>query len=173
MASSSPYATNTAGVKAAPIDFGKEYAPTVQMYHGGTIVVNSKIIGRITNWQPAGAYTREGNHVYEINSNTWGLPVDYVPGRSTGFNITYTRNEVWGQELELALGYGNVWENLTDQNYPFVANEYLFRGEALYRSWSYLACWFAEKNPEAWAADGDGIIKVSCNMNYVSRKRTT
>lgn len=171
MPSNTPYATNKFGVARANIDFSNAYAPTVQMYHGGSIVVNNAIIGRITNWQPAGAYTREGNHVYELNNNTWGLPVDYVPGRATGFNITFTRNEIWSQELEIALGWKSVWSNLTDQTFPFTAEEYLFKGQSLYRCWQHLGCWFQEKNPEAWAADGDGIIKVSCNMAYVSRKR--
>lgn len=172
MANPSPYATNDFGVIAKPIDFTKDNTPTTQLYHGGTIVVNSKIIGRINAWQAAGAYTREGTHVYEVNAKTWGLPVDYVPGRATGFNITWTRSEIWDQELEIALGYGAVWENLTDQNYPFVARELLFKGSSLYRSWSYFGCWFTEKNPVELSAEGDGIFSVSCAMNYVSRKKT-
>ena len=170
MPNPTPYATNSFAVKTQPVDYTKTFVPTTQMYHGGTIAVNDKIVGRITNWQPAGAYTREGNHVYELNNNTWGLPVDYVPGRATGFNITFTRTEVWFQELELALGYAGVWNNLTDQTYPFTAREYLFRGAALYRTWAYLGCWFTEKNPSEWTSEGDGRITVGCAMAYVSRK---
>lgn len=173
MPSPSPYATNSFAVQTQAIDFTKEGSPTVQMYHGGTIVVNDKIVGRIQTWQSAGAYTREGSHVYELNGSTWGLPVDYVPGRATGFNVTFTRSEVWGQELELALGYTAVWANLTDQTFPFTAREYLYRGADPYRIWSYLGCWFVEKTPNEWSAEGDGKITVSCGMAYVSRKRVT
>jgi len=173
MTSPSPYAANSAGVKVAKIDFSKPNAPTTMMYHGGTIVANGKIIGRINNWQPAGAYTREATHIYEVNKETWGLPIDIVPGRATGFNVTFVRTEVWSQELEIALGYGATWSNLTDQNYPFTAMEYLFKGDTVYRSYSYLGCWMTEKNPEAWASDGDGVFKVSCNMMYISRVKTT
>jgi hypothetical protein len=173
MANPSPFAQNSAGVKTQALDHANPYAPTTMSYHGGSIVVNGKIVGRITDWQPAGAYNREGSHVYELNNNTWGLPVDYVPGRATGFNITFTRNEVWTQELELALGYSAVWENLTDQTFPFTGQEYLFRGATVYRVWTYYGCWFTEKNPTAWGAQEDGIIKASCNMAYISRKRTT
>lgn len=177
MASPTPYATNAfnAQVNAGNghFDYTNAQAPTTMTYHGGTIVVNGNIVGRVNNWQPAGAYTREGVHVYELNGRTWGVPVDYIPGKATGFNITFTRNEVWGQELELALGYTSVWENLTDQTTPFIANEYLFKGNVVYRQWSYSGCWFTEKNPDAWASDGDGIFKVSCGMVYVTRKRTT
>ncbi len=173
MASPTPFATNAAGVRVNPVDFAQANTPTTQMYHGGTIVVNDKIIGRINAWQAAGAYNRDGAHVYEVNKETWGLPVDYVPGRATGFNITFTRNEVWDQELELALGYGAVWKDLTDQTFPFTAIEMLFKGSALYRSWSYFGCWFTEKNPVEWSSEGDGIHSVSCNMAYISRKNTT
>ena len=167
-----PYAQNAFNAKVAQIDFAKAGTPTVQMYHGGTIVVGANIVGRINSWQPAGAYTREGTHIYEVNSNTWGLPVDYVPGRATGFNITFTRNEVWAQELEIALGYTGVWNDLTDQTYPFLAKEMLFKGKTLYRTWSYSGCWFTEKNPSEWSNEGNGVMSVSCGMAYVSRKLT-
>jgi hypothetical protein len=168
----SPYATNSAGVTTTPIDFTNAYAPTLQLYHGGSIVVNGNVIGRIDSWQAAGAYTREGVHVYEVNGDTWGKPVDYVPGRATGFNITFTRSEVWEYELEKTLGYGNVWQDLTDQNYPFTAVEYLYRGSVPYRSWHYYGCWFTEKTPSAWEAAGDGILKVNCGMAYIRRHKT-
>jgi hypothetical protein len=165
------FAKNSFSVNRQPIDFNNAEAPTVQMYHGGSIVVDGNVVGRITAWQPAGAYNREGAHIYELNQKTWGLPVDYVPGRVTGFNITWTRNEVWTQELELTLGYRAVWDNLTDQTFPFQARECLFRGATAYRIWLYRGCWFTEKNPAEWSAEGDGIMSVSCNMAYVSRKR--
>lgn len=177
MASPTPFATNTFSQQVnagnGHFDYTKQGTPTVMTYHGGSIVVNGNIIGRINSWQPAGAFNREGNHVYELNNNTWGLPVDFVPGKATGFNITFTRSEVWSQELEICLGYGNVFSNLTDQTFPFNAIEYLFKGNVVYRQWSYNGCWFMEKNYDAWTADGDGIIKVNCNMAYVARKRTT
>jgi hypothetical protein len=168
-----PYAQNAFNAAVNPIDFTKAGTPTIQMYHGGTILVNENIVGRINSWQPAGAYTREGTHIYEVNSNTWGVPVDYVPGRATGFNITFTRNEVWSQELEIALGYGAVWDNLTDQTYPFTAKEMLYKGATVYRIWSYFGCWFTEKNPSEWSNEGNGVISVSCGMAYVSRKKTS
>lgn len=172
MPSPVPFATNSFGVRVNKIDPDAAGTPTTQMYHGGTIVVNNNIIGRINSWHPAGAYNREGTHIYEVNKETWGLPVDYVPGRATGFNITFVRTEVWNQELELTLGYGAVWNNLTDQTFPFTSQEYLFRGEVVYRIWSYFGCWFTERNPVEWAAEGDGICRVNTNLAYVSRRRT-
>jgi len=171
MPNPSPYAVNSFAVQTQAIDFSQPGSPTVQMYHGGAIVVNDAIIGRIQTWQPAGAFTREGSHVYELNSATWGLPVDYVPGRATGFNVTFTRSEVWFQELEIALGYPGVWSNLTDQTFPFTAQEYLYRGVNVYRQWTYFGCWFTEKVPNEFSAEGDGKITVSCGMAFVSRKK--
>lgn len=169
MANKTPFATNPFGVQVQPIDHTQPGAPTVQLYHGGSVVVNGNIVGRIDEWHPAGAYNRDGAHVYEVHHNTWGAPVDYVPGRVTGFNITWTRGEVWEQELELTLGYGSLWKDLTDQTFPFESREFLFRGINLYRTWSYSGCWFTEKNPVAWSSEGDGRIKVNCNMAYVRR----
>lgn len=170
--SASPYGANNFSVKVNPIEATAVGAPSTMFYHGGTIVVNGNIVGRINTWQPAGAYTREATHVYEVSKETWGLPVDIVPGRATGFNITWTRSEVWTQELELALGYQALWSNLTDQTRPFTANEMLFRGANAYRTWTYYGCWFTEKNPNEWSSEGNGIMQVSCNMAYVSRKKT-
>lgn len=171
----SPYAQNPGGVQVKRLDYGKSAqlneTTSTMTYHGGSIVVNGAVIGRIQEWNSSGAYTREANHVYELNGNTWGLPVDLVPGRATGFNVSWTRNEVWTQELEVTLGYGAVWEVLTDQTYPFEANEYLFRGASPYRQWGYKGCWFTAKTPSAWSAAGDGIMQSSCEMMYVSRKR--
>lgn len=169
--SPTPFATNSFGVRVNPIDTTQPGTPTTMYYHGGSIVVNNKIIGRIKSWQPSGAYTREGTHIYEVSRETWGLPVDYVPGRATGFNITFTRSEVWTQELELALGYRALWSNLTDQTYPFTSYEYLFRGSTPYRTWLYSGCWFKGKTPNSWDAEGSGVVEVSCELAYVSRKK--
>ena len=172
MPNKTPFASNDFGVAAKAIDFNQAGTPTTQIYHGGTIVVEENIVGRINTWQASGAYNREGTHLYELSKETWGLPVDYIPGRATGFNITWTRTEVWDQELERALGYPAVWKDLTDQNRPFVAQEMLFKGPVNYRTWTYSGCWFTEKNPVEWSAEGDGIHSVSCNMAYVSRHNT-
>lgn len=171
MPNPTPFATNQFGVAKKDIDFGNQYSPTVQMYHGGTIIVNEKIVGRIDSWTP-GSFSREGAHVYELGNRTWGLPVDYVPGKATEFMVSFTRTEVWEQELEKAFGYPATFENLTDQTYPFVADEYLYKGAALYKSWRYLGCWFTKKSPNQWEAEGNGIIKVECEMAYVRRFRS-
>lgn len=166
----SPFGTNTFGVKVQPLDYSHPNSPTTKTYHGMTIAVNGKMVGRITSWQ-ATAYSREGNHVYELSHQTWGRPVDYVPGRSTGYSLSVGRTEVWSQELERALGFPAVWEDLADQDRPFTAHEFWFKGSALYRQWQYSGCWFTERNEDAFAADGDAMVKLTGTINYVSRAR--
>jgi len=145
---------------------------TTKTYHGTTIAVNNRIIGRITSWQPT-AYSREGNHIYELNAATWGRPVDYVPGKSSGFTIALTRVEVWKNELELALGIANAqFEDLMDQTAPFNANEILCKGAITYQIWTYYGCWFQERNEDAQTADGDGVFRCNATMAYISRQLT-
>lgn len=167
----SPYGDNAFGVSVKPLDYSHAHAPATKTYHGASIVVNGNIVGRIKSFQAAGAYTREGSHVYEVSHVTWGVPVDHVPGRSTGFNMSITRTEVWFEELEIAFGFPAVFNNLCDQTRPFTVYEYLFRGTALYRVWQYSGCWFTDKNPNSIEAEGDGKEEVTAQINYVSRIR--
>lgn len=169
MPNASPFATNAYGVQSTSLDYTDPGAPTTMSYHGAAIVVGGNIVGRIQSWQPDGAYNRDGELIYELSNVTIGKPVDFVPGKVTGFTIAYTRTEVWGQELEKTLGYANVFADLTDQNRPFITQEYLYQGSTPYRVWQYSGCWFKSKNPEAWAADGNYIYRVSGQIQYVSR----
>jgi hypothetical protein len=167
-----PYATNAFGIQTPGLDYSVPDAPTTKTYHGASIVVDGNIIGRITSWNPSGAYTRAVNHVYELSHTSWGRPVDIVPGQSTGYTIAFTHVEVWSQEIELKLGYASVWDDLADQDRPFTVFEYLFRGDTLYRVWRYAGCWFSDRNEDAQTADGDGIFRANCTLMYVQRTRT-
>lgn len=172
--SASAGSTNPFGVEVPSLDFNAPDAPTTKTYHGVSIVVNGSIIGRITSWQPSNAYTRGGEHVFELSHRTWGHPVDYVPGKAEGFTLSIARAEVWNAEMERALGLvgaGGQFTTLLDQNRPFTINEYLFRGQELYRQWVYRGCWFQDKNPSAYEAEGNGIISVDATIAYVSRTR--
>jgi len=167
-----PYGTNAFGIQTPGLDFTVPDAPTTKTYHGASIVVDGNIIGRITSWNPSGAYTRTVNLVRELSHVTWGRPVDIVPAISDGYTIAFTRVEVWEQEVELTLGYSNVWDDLSDQDRPFTVFEYLFRGPTLYRVWRYAGCWFTDRNENAQEAAGDGIFTANCTLMYVQRTRT-
>ncbi len=146
-------------------------APTSKLYHGLEISMDNRVVGRIRSWNP-NAYSRGGNHVYELNRHSFGRPVDYVPSVAEGFTIAMARTEIWGEELEVAIGQvssGNIWDDLTSQTRPFTIDERIYRGTTPYRHWKYTGCWFKEKNEEAVDAQGDGIYVVSCTIAYIQR----
>lgn len=156
------------GYPASPVKKLAVDATTTKTYHGLTIQVGSTVIGRIKSWQPQ-PYGRETAHVYELNREAFGRPVDLVPGVATGFTIAFTRVEMWGQEIELAFGQTDIWEDLTDQTSPFVIDEYLHQGNSLYRHWQYQGCWFQDRNEGSAEAEGDGIYTVDATVAYIRR----
>lgn len=146
---------------------------TTKVYHGVSIVSSNGIVGRIQSWQPD-AYTREGVHLYELSHVHFGRPVEYVPGKTTGFTIAVARAEVWGAEMELAFGSTmDLYEDLTDQNMPFMVQEFWFQGSNGKQNqvWTYQGCWFQNKNMDAITSDGDGITRISATLAYVSRQK--
>ena len=172
----SAFASNPYGVLVKPIDYTQPDAPTSKTYHGITIEANGAVLGRIQSWNVSGAYTREGEHVYELNNRTWGRPVDYVPGRATGYSIAATLAEIWNKEIEVQLGMvrsGNQWVDLIDQNYPFTCREFWFRGVDIYRVWTYRGCWFTNRNEENFTAEGNARVISSFEFNYVARQLTS
>lgn len=167
MPNPSPFGTNTYQVQSQSLSY--QQTGDSMTYHGAAIVVQGNLVGRIQSWQPDGAYNRDGELVYELNKNTIGKPIDYVPGKATGFTISFARVEAWDQEFERALGYSDVFADLTDQTRPFVIQEFLYKGQQPYRVYQYSGCWLRSKNPEAWTSDGNYVHKISGQLAYVSR----
>lgn len=143
---------------------------TTMTYHGGAIAINNRVVGRVKDWTP-GKFNRTVTEVREVSNTAWGVPVDNVPGISTGYSVSFTRTEVWQQELETVLGFDATFATLADQTRPFEAYEYLFRGANPYRVWLYKGCWFTDKSPNQWSASGEGIIEVACEFAYVVRHK--
>ena len=155
-----------------PLDYTAEDPLTTKVYHGVSIVVGTgAIVGRIQSWQPD-AYTREGVHLYELADKSWGRPVEYVPGKATGFTISVTRAEVWDAEMEKAIGFSTLFSDLIDQNRPFKIKEFWIRGNSSIspQIWEYRGCWFQNKNIDAITSDGDGITRVTATLAYVSHR---
>jgi hypothetical protein len=152
------------------LDHSATDAPTTKTYHGLTINVNNRVVGRIKTWTPH-PFTRAANHVYELNVDSFGRPVDLVPGVASDFNVAFARVELWNEELEIALGYtGNVWSDLTDQTRPFTIDEFLYRGTSLYRHWRYRGCWFTDRNEGEADSQGDGIYMVNATVSFIQRQ---
>jgi len=165
------------GVKdVKPLDYRGEDPLTTKTYHGVSIVAKNgagqeAIVGRIQSWQPD-AYTREGVHLYELSYKRWGRPVEYIPGKATGFTIAVTRAEVWNAEMEIAFGFSNQFNDLLDQDRPFKVKEYWLKGSSSVQIWEYRGCWFQSKNVDAVTSDGDGVARISATLAYVSHNKT-
>lgn len=154
----------------APLDYSVDDFLTTKVYHGVSITSGTNsIIGRIQSWQPD-SYTRDGIHLYELSDLSFGRPIEYIPGKATGFTIAVTRAEVWEHEMERAFGFEGLFEDLIDQNRPFEVKEFWIRGADVMQVWQYKGCWFTNKNVEAISSDGDGITKISATLAYVSRR---
>lgn len=156
------------------LEFGEADAQlTTKVYHGVSVCTgDGSIIGRIQSWQPD-AYTREGVHLYELSNLHWGRPVEYVPGKATGFTIAVTRAEVWDGEMEKAFGAigkdDTLFNDLMDQTKPFKVKEFWLKGADNYAVWTYHGCWFQNKNIDAITSDGDGITRISATIAYTAR----
>ena len=169
MASISPY--GTASTQVPSPDYSKDGMYSSKTYHGLNIIVNGNIIGRIQSWAP-GARTKTLTHKWELSANAFGRPVDLIPSKADGYTISISRIEVWEQELERVCGYGAVWLDLMDQNYPFVFSEQLIKNTELYRSWDYPSCWFSSYTEQGPTTDGDGAYVVDGEVMHMPRIKT-
>jgi len=171
--STRPGSQNLYGVKITPMSFtGAEPAFGTKSYHGIAMVASNanRVIGRITSWNPQ-IMSREGIHIYELHWETFGIPIDYVPGKIGAPTASVGRTEVWNDEFEKALfGSGEpIWAHLADQTKPFAVDEYWYRGTSLYRSFNYVGCWFTEKAEDSYEAEGDAIVRISGTINFIAR----
>ena len=175
--SASKGSLNNYGVKPVePLDYTATNTSgllTTKVYHGVSITSgdNASVIGRIQSWQPD-SYTRDGIHLYELADISFGRPVEFIPGKATGFTIAVTRAEVWESEMEIAFGFA-LFDDLIDQTRPFSVREFWIKGNSgTSQVWDYKGCWFTSKNIDAITSDGDGVTKISATLAYVSRLKT-
>lgn len=145
---------------------------TAKTYHGLNILVDSTVIGRIQSWNPS-AHQRTVTHKWELSKANFGRPIDLVPSKSDGYSISMSRLDVWESELERVLGYGAVWSDLIDQNYPITLTEVLYRGaDSIYTSWDYPSCWFSNYQVSEYGAEGDGYVTVNADVAHLPRVKT-
>lgn len=168
------------------LDYGKKtgadaiYVPETKIYHQLSICVgnsassssntNQSPIGRVQSFQPD-ASTRTVTPKYELGNGSFGRPVDNIPGRAEGYTISMARVELWENEIELALGYGDVFSDLMDMRWSVDLYEMLYKGPNLYRCWRYVSCWMSSLAGAEYSADGDGIITATANFTYLFRQK--
>jgi len=164
------FGTNAHNVTVKGMDYTADGSLTSQTIHGLTVAVDGKVIGRISSWQPQPG-TRAGEHVYELSYHTFGRPVEWVPGKVEGYTVSATRAEIWSGEFEKVVGFsGQPFDDLADQDRPFVADEYLLKGPGtIYRWIKYTGCWFTTLDQDPMTVD-DPSLKVNAEIAYVSRR---
>jgi hypothetical protein len=166
--------TNQYGITSPSLDFEGHagYVPESKIWHGLSIAVgsgnNQVQVGRLQTWSPD-AMTRAVVQKYELSAETYGRPVESVPGRAEGYTISTQRVELWENEFEKALGYPDVFADLMDMRWAVDLYEYLYKGKSLYRLWKYPVCWMGSLQEIEKGSDGDGIITASANFTYLPR----
>ena len=155
----------------------RTFLPKTKTYHGIVIKANGTTpVGRISEYTPK-FMARTLTPVYELSASTFGRPIDYVPSKEEGREITCSRVEVWNEEYEIAFGAtSSEWRDLCDQYQPFSIHEsWQYGGTSPsgagqdYRTWIYSGVWIASKDLDAFSSEGDAIVKASVTMNYVVR----
>lgn len=151
------------------------YVPDLMTYSGLTIAVGGsdgsyKAIGRIQSFA-RDAMTRTLTQKKELNRDTFGRPIETVPGVADGYTMTIERLEIWEMEFEIALGYPFVFADLMDQRWSVDLFEYRYKGDTLYRLWKYPNCWISSLSDGQPSADGDGIYSASASLTYLPRVR--
>lgn len=168
------FAGNQFNQQVEPLDQTAPGFPAAKTYHGIAMVVNGKVLGRIQSWQNDNAYTRGGNHIFELNNRTFGRPVDYVPGIAEGYTVTASVAELWGSEIEIQTGANERYIDLVSQVRAFTTQEFWLRGAEPYEVWTYLGCWLTNANDASnYTADGgDARVIRNFNFSYVARVRS-
>ena len=168
--------TNQYGISAPRLDYEGHagYVPESKIWHGLSIAVgsgNDQVqVGRLQTWSPD-AMTRQVTQKYELSAETFGRPVESVPGRAEGYTISTQRVELWENEFEKALGYPDVFADLMDMRWSVDLFEYKYRGNELYRLWKYPNCWINSLSEGQPSSEGDGIYIAQASLNYLPRVR--
>lgn len=165
------------GITSPQLDYEGHagYVPESMVYSGLTIAVGAQdgspqAIGRIQSFQ-RDASTRQMTMKWELNKDTFGRPVDIIPGKADGYSMSIERIEIWEQEFEIALGYPFVFSDLMDMRWSVDLYEYRYRGNELYRLWKYPNCWINSLSDGQPSSEGDGAYTASASLNFLPRIR--
>ena len=166
------FAGNDFGQQVEPLDYSHSTPISSKTYHAIALVMNGNVLGRIQSWNNSGAYSRQGDHVFELNNRTFGRPVDYVPGIAQGYTISASVAELWGSEIEIQTGATERYVDLISQTRPFESQEFWFKGSEPYEVWTYLGCWMQDRNENDYSSTGDGRVISNFQFAYVARQHT-
>lgn len=139
----------------------------VRTSHSLTIKVNGTTIGLINGWNPS--QNRQITPVYEINSESSGLPLENIPGNVQNLTIAVQRYDIWPVRMEQAFGTIDL-TMLSNQQTPFQVQEIWVSPQGALEIWQYEGCWF-ENTGRAFRSDDTRIVNVNATLRYVYRTK--
>lgn len=139
----------------------------VRSSHSLTIKVNGVTIGLINGWNPS--QNRQITPVYEINSESSGLPLENIPGNVQNLTVAVQRYDIWPVRMEQAFGTVDL-TMLSNQQTPFAVQEIWVSPQGALEIWQYEGCWF-ENVGRAFRSDDTRIVNVNATLRYVYRTK--
>jgi hypothetical protein len=137
--------------------------------HSVSIRVGNVIVGLINGWNPQ--QSRGITPIYELNTDTSGLPLENVPGNVTNLTIGISRYDIWPKRMEQAFGTVDL-RMLSDQQRPFTVQEIWKSPTGGTEIWQYEGCWFQNIGRQL-RSDDARLVVVSASLMYVYRSLIT
>lgn len=139
----------------------------VRSTHSLTIKVNGVTIGLIQGWNPQ--QNRQITPVYEINSESSGLPLENIPGNVQNLTIAVQRFDIWPVRMEQAFGTVDL-TMLSNQQTPFSVQEIWVSPSGALEIWQYEGCWFSTLG-RGFRSDDGRIVNVNASLTYVFKTK--
>jgi hypothetical protein len=131
--------------------------------HSITILFNGSAIGLINSWAPT--QSRQVTPIYEINSETSGLPIENVPGNVQGLTMAVQRYDVWLSRMEKAFGSQDLYM-LCNQKSAFSIQERWTAPSGAIECWQYEGCWFTQIGRN-FRSDDTRLVNVNAALIYL------
>lgn len=135
--------------------------------HSLSIIFNGNRIGLINGWNPQ--QSRDVNPIYELNSETSGLPLENIPGNVKGLTVSVNRYDLWSARMEEVFGTIDL-VMLSNQQSPFSVIEEWSKPDGSKESWEYSGCWFTNVGRNL-RSDDNRIVNVNASLTYVYKRK--
>lgn len=155
---------------APPVYPKTQYNPPETLARSGhslTIKVNGITIGLINGWSPQ--MNRQITPIYEINSESSGLPLENIPGNVQNLTIQIGRYDIWPVRMEQAFGTVDL-TMLSNQQSGFSVQETWISPSGNTEIWQYEGCWF-ENIGRQHRSDDNRLVNVNATLRYVFRTK--
>jgi len=157
-------------VEVGSLDYQNDDSLVSKTYHKFVLMVNNRPIGRVSNFTPP-PDTRKTKAVRELGTTSFGRVLEQVPSTNDDgdYKIVVKRTEVWGSELETALGFTTRFVDLIDQKRSFSVLSQLWKGDTIYETWTYSNCWITSRSWEEYTAEGEAVILLNAEFVFTSK----